>query len=59
VVALSLQSILQDVASTASLLNVAVLGVGYYFLIKLYLPLRAHPFTKQVKTSQLSLLRAM
>jgi len=56
---LSLQSILQDVASTASLLNVAVLGVGYYFLIKLYLPLLAHPFTKQVKTSQLSLLRAM
>ena len=33
---MSLQSILQDVASIASLLNVAVLGIGYYFLIKLY-----------------------
>ncbi len=33
---MSLQSILQDLASVASLLNVAVLGVGYYFLIKLY-----------------------
>ena len=33
---MSFQSILQDVASIASLLNVAVLGVGYYFLIKLY-----------------------
>jgi hypothetical protein len=33
---LSLRSILQDAASIASLLNVAVLGVGYYSLIKLY-----------------------
>ncbi len=33
---MNLQSILQDLASIASLLNVAVLGVGYYFLIKLY-----------------------
>jgi hypothetical protein len=33
---LSLQSILQDVASIARLLNVVVLEVGYYFLIKLY-----------------------
>ena len=33
---MSPQPILQDVASIASLLNVVVLGAGYYFLIKLY-----------------------
>jgi hypothetical protein len=32
----SFHSILQNAASIGSLLNVAVLGVGYYFLIKLY-----------------------
>ncbi len=31
-----MQSIIQDVASIANALSVVVLGVGYYFLIKLY-----------------------
>ncbi len=33
---MSMQSIIQDVASIANALSVVVLGVGYYFLIKLY-----------------------
>ena len=33
---MSMQSIIQEVASIANALSVVVLGVGYYFLIKLY-----------------------
>ncbi len=33
---MSVQSIIQEVASIANALSVVVLGVGYYFLIKLY-----------------------
>ena len=33
---MNLQSIIQEVASIANALSVVVLGVGYYFLIKLY-----------------------
>ena len=33
---MSVQSIIQEVASVANALSVVVLGVGYYFLIKLY-----------------------
>ncbi len=33
---MSIQYIIQEAASIANVLNMVVIGVGYYFLIKLY-----------------------
>ena len=33
---MSVQSVIQDIASIANVLSVVVLAVGYYFMIRLY-----------------------